>query len=411
MIDADAEAIRIALPSAPAASFSEACQRLRDREWPESDAQQVEWDQIRIPDDDDLTPALRDQEARTPSSARLGQLTGKAFRIIQLAEYHVYDAGRLLHAAVADGWPPLSAEDSDVDPDDDLLDALMHLASVSPDVPGADVVCQESTAEYLTVSAGDELADWQQDPVTASFSSGWRLDADPSGDLGTEQGDDAAEPDFAALFPTLTCEHDHADWEDEAECAICGKWQLTPRTADMLHTALENLSDAAYDDADEHGSDPVTPETIDDWSLFDRLPRITWQTGTDWRRQVARACEDLSLDLAAGHWPIPRNNAEEMALHLAIEDAPDYLEMAEESNDERHSALPRHSDDYSWDDCSEFLFQDHDVLMLFDDGLDGIEDPSAEINKHFRVGDLRPEAWFEFFKNVAPRDLHRGFRR
>ena len=104
-IDADAEAIHAALPSAPAASFREACQRLRDREWPEADASPVEWDQVRVPDEDDLTSALRDEEARTPSSARLGQLTGKVFRIIQFAEYHVYDADRLLHAAAAAGWP------------------------------------------------------------------------------------------------------------------------------------------------------------------------------------------------------------------------------------------------------------------------------------------------------------------
>ena len=43
--------------------------------------------------------------------------------------------------------------------------------------------------------------------------------------------------------------------------------------------------------------------------------------------------------------------------------------------------------------------------------LDGFENPSADINKHFRVGDLRPEAWFKFFSNVEPRDPNRGFRR
>jgi hypothetical protein len=51
------------------------------------------------------------------------------------------------------------------------------------------------------------------------------------------------------------------------------------------------------------------------------------------------------------------------------------------------------------------------LLMLFDESLDGFEDPSTDINKHFRVGDLRPEAWFKFFNNVEPRDPNRGFRR
>jgi len=66
-----------------------------------------------------------------------------------------------------------------------------------------------------------------------------------------------------------------------------------------------------------------------------------------------------SLALAAGRWPRPRNKAEEMALHLAIEDARDYLGMAEDSQDKRHHALPGHPDDYTWDECSSLLFQDH----------------------------------------------------
>jgi len=48
--------------------------------------------------------------------------------------------------------------------------------------------------------------------------------------------------------------------------------------------------------------------------------------------------------------------------------------------------------------------------MLFDESLDGFEDPSTGINKHFRIGDLRPEAWSTFFSNAEPRDPDRGFR-
>jgi hypothetical protein len=411
MIDADAESVRANLPSAPAASFREACQRLRNREWSESDASNVERDQGRTPDEHDATAALRDELARTPSDVRLGQLTGMVFWIVQLAEYHAYDADRLMHAAAADGWPAVAAEDDDANPEDGPLAALMHLASV-PELAGADVVCQESTGRRLTVSAGDELADWQPEPVTAEFGGGWSPRTEPSSNLDNEQdGADSLEPDFATLFPVRSCERSHVDWDKETECDVCGDWQLTPRTADMLYTALENLSDEAYDDVEEHGSDPVTRRNNGDWNLFDRFPRITWQTDADWRRQVARACEDLSQDLAAGRWPIPRTNAEEMALHLAIEDAPDYLEEAEDSEDKRHDALPKYPDDYSWDQCSDLLFQDHDVLMLFDQGLDGFEDSDTDINKQFRVGDLRPEAWFTSFANVEPRDPNRGFRR
>jgi hypothetical protein len=411
MIDADAESVCANLPSAPAASFRGACLRLRNREWPEYDANSVEWDHSRTHDQHGLIPRLRDEQVRTPSDARLGELTGTVFRIIQFAEYHVYDADRLIHAASADGWPDIAGEDDDASPEDGLLAALMHLASVDHELAGADVVCQESTGRRLTVSAGDELADWQPEPVSAEFG-GWSPHTQPSNSRDIKQeGADSIEPNFAALFPVRSCERSHADEDEEMECDVCGDWQLTPRTADMLHTALENLSDEAYEDVEEHGSDPVIRNDANDWNMFDRFPRITWQTDAGWRRQVARACEDLSHDLAAGRWPIPRNNAEEMALHLAIEDAPDYLDEAEDSEDKRHDALPRHPDDYSWDQCSSLLFQDHDVLMLFDRGLDGFEDPDSDINRQFSVGDLRPEAWFASFANVEPRDPNRGFRR
>jgi hypothetical protein len=106
-------------------------------------------------------------------------------------------------------------------------------------------------------------------------------------------------------------------------------------------------------------------EACEGWLFFDRLPRITWHQDSGWRRQVARACDDLGDDLVGGDWPMPRNNAEEIV-------------------------LPRHGDDYDWDMCSEVLFQDHDVLMLYDESLDGIEDPGSDANEYLRMGDLRP---------------------
>ncbi|MGH3183333.1 MAG: hypothetical protein ACRDOE_15730, partial [Streptosporangiaceae bacterium] len=61
-------------------------------------------------------------------------------------------------------------------------------------------------------------------------------------------------PDFAALFPAEDC-----DCEQE-NCHLCMGWQLTPRTADLLHRALEALADQAFDDIGEHGSEPVEKE-------------------------------------------------------------------------------------------------------------------------------------------------------
>lgn len=402
--NADTEEILAALPAAPAASFREACRRLRDQEWPEADAGPVRWDQFQAIGTADLASARRDEETRTPSDARLRQLTGKAFRVIQFLEYHVHDASRLLAAAAADGWSPLSDEDDQADPDD-LLDAVMHMADISHEVPGADIICQESTGEALIAAKGAELADWQRKPITAEFGGGWRLRREESGNR------ELADPDFAALFPVRSCDLDHANEDEEEDCEICGGWQLTPRTADMLHTALENLSDEAHDDTGEKGDEPVSGKNDGDWSFFDRLPRITWGMDAEWRRQVGHACEDLVRDLTAGEWPRPRCTAEEMVLHLAIKDAPGYLEIWKEATDERHEALPEHRDDYDWDMCSELLFEDHDVLMLYDASLDGFEDPGSDLNRESGVGDLRPAAWFTFFAHLEPRDPDRDFRR
>jgi hypothetical protein len=73
--------------------------------------------------------------------------------------------------------------------------------------------------------------------------------------------------------------------------------------------------------------------------------------------------------------------------------------------------LPGHDDDFDWDLAVDVLLQDEDILHLFDEQLDGIEDPESEENKRFRIGDYRPAAWFRPFQNATPRDGRRPFRR
>ena len=75
------------------------------------------------------------------------------------------------------------------------------------------------------------------------------------------------------------------------------------------------------------------------------------------------------------------------------------------------SRLPAHPDDYTWHRCSELLFQDHDILLLADASLDGIDDPTNPVNVMTGLGDLHPSNWFTEFANVDHRDPHRGFRR
>ncbi|GHE40337.1 hypothetical protein GCM10017673_48400 [Streptosporangium violaceochromogenes] len=306
----------------------------------------------------------------------------------------MHDPARLLAAANAAGWEAL---DDDLDGDDpqDIVGAVMHFAD-DDIMPGADIVTQAMIGEHLRVEQGDEVADWSSEPVTADFGAGWRLTA--------AQNVPEPGPDFAQLFLVqreCSCQ--------EEDCEICQDWALTPRTADVLHSSLSILADQAYDDVLEHGDAPVT-RTAEGWWFFRRLPRIAWRCDADWRRQFARACDDLAEDLERGEWPIPRTAAEELALHLAIRDAPGQKEMLQEQDE--HEALPDHADDYDWHMCSTLLFQDHDVLMLYDDGFDGVE-ADGEANRHLGLDHtLHPANWFKPFNSGQPiRDEMRGYRR
>ncbi|WP_309052866.1 hypothetical protein [Streptomyces sp.] len=59
---------------------------------------------------------------------------------------------------------------------------------------------------------------------------------------------------------------------------------------------------------------------------------------------------------------------------------------------------------------SDILFQDHDVLMLFDDSLDGIEDPAGDLYQSMGMVNLAPQDWFVPFDSEQARDPARGFR-
>jgi hypothetical protein len=56
-----------------------------------------------------------------------------------------------------------------------------------------------------------------------------------------------------------------------------------------------------YDDVAEHGDDPVTDDGT--WATLSDYPRITWRQDAVWRRQAARALDDLTADLEAGRAP------------------------------------------------------------------------------------------------------------
>jgi hypothetical protein len=199
-------------------------------------------------------------------------------------------------------------------------------------------------------------------------------------------------PDFGELFPL----------DEPLFGADEGEWLLTARTARVLHERMRVLGDLARDEAAELGGEPVSPS----WQgvVLNALPRVTWRQGRVWRERFAQCFGDLAGDLAGGEWPQPRCPGEEMALHLALAHAQAEVSEDPEFVEDLVEGLPASPLDYDWDGCRDVLFQDTDILMLFDDQLDGVEDPESEINQELRIGDYRPGAWFETFGNMAPRD-------
>jgi hypothetical protein len=115
----------------------------------------------------------------------------------------------------------------------------------------------------------------------------------------------------------------------------------------------------------------------------------------------------LAADLEAGEWPCPRCPAEEVALHLILRDVPAAVDDGWARLDKEDTRLPALPDDFNWDLAQDVLFQDTDILALFNPDLDGIEDPGGELNLQMSIGDYRPQAWYEAFANMGGRNWDR----
>ncbi|MQS14786.1 hypothetical protein F7Q99_21605 [Streptomyces kaniharaensis] len=410
------------LPDAPAASLRQAVERALAGIWTASAGTLINWPEGRADagsdDGDDLKGdnldgdgesdqdgEESDRATRTPHDARLRDLAGPVVRVAMLREFHVHDRKALLDAAAEQGWTALPAEDLTDDDPHDLVGAVMWLADPAIEIEGADSLLDRTQGFCLRRDKGHEVAQWSAEPIVEDFGAGWRQ---PETDRSEESTRDEELPDFAEIFRVESAHCDDPECGEEP----C-QWQLTPRTADILHTTLCLLADEAYDDADELGDGRLVPDEHEgNWGVFARLPKLTFDADLQWRRRFARAADDLADDLEHGRWPQPTCTAEELALHLALDDARDRAtELDEEDDSDTHSMLPTHPDDYDYGTCTEMFFQDTDVLMLYSPRFDGIEDPDADTNQQLGGGDLRAKAWFEPFLNVKTRDPHRGFRR
>ncbi|MEV7239120.1 hypothetical protein AB0N06_36070 [Streptomyces sp. NPDC051020] len=129
---------------------------------------------------------------------------------------------------------------------------------------------------------------------------------------------------------------------------------------------------------------------------------MTLHQNGHWRRQMARTRDDLTDDLTRAADVEPRSTGEVMALHVGSARARALERNRPQLARKAVAGLPEDRRDDDWDACSGILFQDHDVLMLFDDALDGVEDSGSAVN-------LAPLDWFTAFDPDLARDPDRGF--
>ncbi|MGP3777034.1 hypothetical protein ACTWJ8_40000 (plasmid) [Streptomyces sp. SDT5-1] len=206
------------------------------------------------------------------------------------------------------------------------------------------------------------------------------------------------------------------EWDEEDEGDEADGWgedteegeELTARTAAVLRMALEELSEGAWQDVDDVGDAPLRRGQ---GRVLGMLPPLTFQQDRQWRRQMARCFDDLATEIAGTKTATPRCTGEEMALHLGIARAASLTRNRPRLVAQAVKGIDEDRRDFDWDWCSDVLFEDHDVLMLFDASLDGIEDSGNAVNQALGLANLAPTDWFEPFRPDQARDPDRGFRR
>ena len=186
---------------------------------------------------------------------------------------------------------------------------------------------------------------------------------------GRFEPSDADQPDFASVY--------------------AGDAVLSPRLAAHLWVAAVYLSDT-------YGEDPQSE------MLREELPPIARRLADDaWLARFVSCFEALAVRLGAGlaSEQLASCTAEEMALHMVID-------FAEASVADGMAPIPQKlprrgaaDTDFEW--AREVLFRDHDVLMLFNASLDGIEDDSSELAEYYRFANLHPRDWFIPFADVV----------
>jgi hypothetical protein len=144
-------------------------------------------------------------------------------------------------------------------------------------------------------------------------------------------------------------------------------------------------------DADHLGTRAVTTVNCAELQILGELPSQTFTQSRFWRYQLAAAADALAADTRTIGAPIPRCTGEEMILHLVLRRAAAAAgcppgQVFDWPNDASHAE--------GWGDLFEDLFQDHDVLMLYDAPQYGMT--------HLGGVNMQPNQWFSEFSLPYP---------
>ena len=126
------------------------------------------------------------------------------------------------------------------------------------------------------------------------------------------------------------------------------------------------------------------------------LPPIARRMADDvWMERFVVCFEGIAARLAGGRFAssqLASCTGEEMALHLVIDSAEAAVSDETIPLDDSLPADPERDRDFEW--AREVLFRDHDVLLLFNPSLDGIEDNDSDLSQRHMFANLHPRRWF-----------------
>ncbi|WP_293003105.1 hypothetical protein [Mycobacterium sp.] len=163
-----------------------------------------------------------------------------------------------------------------------------------------------------------------------------------------------------------------------------------PRRCHIV-AAAEQLAIAIRAEADQLDTAPIDAANQREFAVLGSLPPQTFTQSRLWRYQLANAAEVLAGDTRRWGAPVPRCTGEEMMLHLILRRAaadagcpPQQLFAWPDDPARQHG----------WGDLFENLFQDNDVLMLYDAAKHGRSDLGG-VN-------MNPPQWFSEFSLPYP---------